>query len=42
MIVIVIATILFARVSANKMTAVEEKDYEVEDVNRMDDEISTE
>ena len=41
-IVIVITTILFSRVSAKKMTAVEEKDYDIEDANLMDDEITTE
>ena len=42
MIVIVIATILFTRASAKKMTAVEEKNYQTEEVDDSNEEISTE
>ena len=41
-IVIVIGTILFTRASAKKMTAVEEKNYQTEEVDDSNEEISTE
>ena len=42
MIVIVIATMLFTRASAKKMTAAEEKSYQTEEVDDSNEEISTE
>ena len=41
-IVIVIATVLFTRASAKKMAAVEQKDYEIEEIDDSTDEVSTE
>ena len=41
-IVIIIATILFTRASAKKMTAVEEKDYQTDGISKASEEISTE
>ncbi|MGB0200729.1 MAG: hypothetical protein ACPF9X_05315 [Candidatus Poseidoniaceae archaeon] len=41
-IVIIIATILFTRASAKKMTAVEEKEYQTDGINEASEEISTE
>ena len=41
-IVIIIATILFTRASAKKMTAVEEKDYQTDGISETSEEISTE
>ena len=41
-IVIIIATILFTRASAKKMTAIEEKDYQTDGINEASEEILTE
>ena len=41
-IVIIIATILFTRASAKKMTAIEEKDYQTDGINEASEEIPTE